>query len=269
MKKLGSLILAICLALGFSTIGTYAEDKIAGSASIGVFNRYIFRGYEIGSHSAVIQPALSNSYKGFSLALWSNIDSNERATQSFAPDNEGNKSLNETDLTLGYTYAIDKISLTGGYIYYGTKYTAETEELFLSATYDMLLKPTIAIYRDINEYGGTYFNLSVAHSIPLHKDITLDLGASAGYFVGSDDYWRTYESSTEDYTGEKYSALHDGMIRAGFTIPITKSLSLQPVAQYWLPLSSKARRTVNGNSYNHNGKLDETFVAGINLTSNF
>ncbi|MCK7510394.1 MAG: hypothetical protein MZV70_44315 [Desulfobacterales bacterium] len=43
---------------------------MTGSASAGVFNRYIFRGYEIGTNSAVIQPALSISYYGFSAAVW-------------------------------------------------------------------------------------------------------------------------------------------------------------------------------------------------------
>ena len=179
------------------------------------------------------------------------------------------KNLNETDFTLSYTYAIDKLSLTGGYIYYGTDYTAETEEVFVTIAYDTLLKPTFSVYRDINEYGGTYFNLSIAHSFPVYKEITLDLGASAGYFAGSDDYWKTYNSSTGTYTGEKYEALHDGMLKAGFTIPVAKNISIQPVAQYWFPLSSDAKKSVDGNSFNPNGKLDETLVTGINLTLSF
>lgn len=269
MKGLKVLVLAMFLVLGFSTTGAYAEDKITGSASVGVFNRYVFRGYELSSKSIVIQPALSASYKGFSAGFWGNIDTDEHGTQSFIPDRDGQKSFNEVDLTLSYTYTIDKFSMTGGYIYYGTKYTNETEEIFVTLAYDMLLKPTLSIYRDINEYGGTYFNLSISHSLPLYKDITLDLGASAGYFAGDANYWKTYESLTGDYSGKKYSAFHDGMVKAGFTIPIAKNLSLQPIAQYWFPLSSKAERTIDGNSYNPNGKLDDTFVAGINLTFSF
>jgi hypothetical protein len=112
----------------------------------------------------------------------------------------------------------------------------DTEELFVSASYDTLVKPTLSIYRDITSYPGTYFNLSLSHSIPVYKDITLDLGASAGYFVGSDNYWKTYESGTRDYTGKKYSAFHDGMVKAGSTIRVAKNLSIQPIAQYWFPL---------------------------------
>jgi hypothetical protein len=302
MRWLRILVFTMVMVLGFSTIGLYAEEPkkvegktvhevptekgatlahtvqpatspVSGSASIGVFNKYIFRGYEINSHSVVVQPAATVSYKGFSAALWSNIDSNVNGTQSVTNanylSNKGKKDLNETDLTLSYTHVIDKLSLTGGYIYYGTDYTAETEEVFVTIAYDTLLKPTLSVYRDINEYGGTYFNLSIAHSFPVYKEITLDLGASAGYFAGSDDYWKTYESSTGAYTGKKYSGLHDGMVKAGLTIPVAKNMSLQPLVQYWLPLSSKAKRSVDGNSYNPNGKLDNTFVTGISFTLNF
>ena len=158
------------MALMFIICGSslYAEEaKVTGSASIGVFNKYIFRGYELSAGSVVVQPSVGISYKNFSASFWGNIDSDENPTQSFVPDREGQKSFNETDLTLSYTYAIDKLSLTGGYIYYGTKYAAETEELFLTAGYDTLLKPTLSVYRDITEYPGTYVNIAVAHSLPL------------------------------------------------------------------------------------------------------
>jgi hypothetical protein len=271
MKGFKGSILALILLLSCSFVNSLnaEETKITGSASAGIFNRYIFRGYELGTDSFVFQPALSFSCKGFSAAFWGNIDSDEHPTQSFVPDRDGHKSFNETDLTLSYMYSIEKLSITGGYIYYGTKYAQETEEIFLSASYDIVTKPTITVYRDITSYPGTYINLNLSHSEKIYKDITLDLGASASYFVGDDDYWRTYESSTGSYTGAKYSAFHDGMVKAGFTIPLVKNFSVQPLAQYWFPLSSKARRTIDGNSYNPNGKLDDTFVWGLNITFTF
>lgn len=259
MKNFRVFVLTMVLVLGFS-ISSFAEDKVTGSASVGVFNRYIFRGYEIGSDSIVIQPALNISYKGFSIGFWSNIDSNEHRSQSFVPDREGHKSFNETDLTFSYTYSIDKLSLTGGYIYYSTKYAPETEEIFLSVSYDVITKPTITIYRDITSFPGTYINLSLSHSEKIYKDITLDLGVSAGYFSGDDDAFRT-----EGGTGKKYRTFHDGMLKAGFTIPIYKDVSIQPVAQYWFPLSDKAKR----HGYNPNGHLDDTFVMGMNMIFNF
>lgn len=245
------------------------ESKGSGSASVGVFNKYVFRGYELSAGSVVIQPSAGITYNGFSVSFWGNIDSEENTTQNFVPDRPDERSFNETDLTLSYTYAIDKLSLTGGYIYYGTKYATETEELFVTVGYDTLLSPTLSVYRDITEYPGTYVSVAIAHSVPLVKEITLDLDASAGYFMGDNDYWKTFERSTGDYTGDEYSALHDGMIRAGLTVPVTENISIQPVVQYWFPLSGKARKTIDGSSYNINGKLDDTVVAGVNAALSF
>ena len=249
---------------------------VSGSAAIGIFNKYIFRGYELSNKSFVIQPTVSVSYKNFSATLWSNIDSSVHPTQStigdysgYITNNRGQKKYNETDLTLSYTYILNKLSLTGGYIYYGTSYAHETEELFASATYDMIAHPTLAIYRDINAYAGTYFNLALSQSFPVYKEITLDLGASAGYEAGSGTFWKTFNTTTGNYDGKKYSALHDGMVKAGFTIPVAKNVNVQPVAQYWFPLSGKAKRVVNGSDYNPNGHLDETFVYGLNMTLTF
>ncbi len=262
MKGLKIVLLVVVLVIGMSAGSLHAgeKEKVAGSASIGIFNKYVFRGYELSSGSVVLQPGIAISYKGFSANFWGNIDSNGRPTQSFSPDREGHKSFNEVDLTLSYTYSLDKLSLTGGYIYYGTKYAPETEELFLSASYDVIANPTLTVYRDITSYPGTYINLSVAHSLPVYKEITLDLGASAGYFKGDDDAFRT-----EGGTGKKYNAFHDGMLKAGFTIPVSESVVIQPVAQYWFPLSDRARR----HDYHPNGHLDDTFVTGLNLTFGF
>jgi hypothetical protein len=251
-----------------------AAPAVTGSAAMSILNRYIFRGYELSSGSAVFQPSLTINYAGFSASLWSNIDSNQHQTQSFAPvvTSRGHNNYNETDLTLNYTFNIDKLALTGGFVYYGTEYAPETEELYVSATYDMIAHPTLAIYRDINHYPGTYFNLSFSQSIPVYKEVTLDLGASVGYEAGSANYWNTYVPNM-GYIGGKYSAFHDGMLKAGFTIPVTKLFSIQPVVQYWFPLSDDANKTVSDkfgiNQFNPNGHLDQTVVYGLNMTFNF
>jgi len=249
-----------------------SEEKVIGSISLGVFNKYMFRGYELSRGSFVVQPAITASYKDFSVTYWGNVDSNAHDTQSYFPstfNREGRKWFNETDLTLSYTRSFNKLSLTGGYIYYNTKYTNETEELFVSAMYDVPTKPTLTINQDIMEYTGTYINLSFSHSIPVSKNATLDLGVSAGYFIGHNRYWKTYEEYTGAYTGSKYKGFHDGMVKVGFTIPITRTISFQPLAQYWFPLSGDAKRKVGGVSYNPNGYIGTVFVGGANLIFSF
>jgi hypothetical protein len=252
------------------------EEKVTGAGSMGFYNRYIFRGYEIGKSGLVIQPSLSASYKGFSATFWGNVDTNVRNTTSAIFANEGRKMWDETDLTLSYTYPIKKMSLTGGYIYYALRYTEETEEFFLALAYDMITKPTLTVYQDINAYKGTYLNLSFAHSFPLRKEITLDLGTSFGYFVGESNYWRTFERATGDYNGSKYKGFHDGMVKAGLTLPVTKAFAIQPVVQYWFPLSGDAKRTLGTNPatglripFNPNGYLKDSWVYGVGFTYSF
>ncbi len=283
MKILKTLLLAlifVCLPMlsVFSEESQKAEEaKVTGSGALGVYNRYVFRGYEIGKSGLVMQPSLTGSYKGFSASFWGNIDTNQRSTKTADFSSESadhKKGWNETDLTLSYTYPIGKLSLTGGYIYYNTKYALETEEVFATASLDVIGKPSLSIYRDIANYPGTYLNLAFAHSFPLVKEMTLDLGASFGYFIGAENYWKTYETSTGAYTGGKYKGLHDGMVKAGLTVPVTKSLVIQPVVQYWFPLSSKVKKeyangTDTDDSYNPNGPVKRNFVYGVGLTYSF
>ena len=136
-------------------------------------------------------------------------------------------------------------------------------------SYDTFAKPTLAIYRDVNSYPGTYINLSLAQSWKVYGEVTVDLGASGSYFVGDGGYWKTYQSSTGAYTGEKYQAFQDGLVKAGLTIPIFSTLAVQPIVQYWFPLSNKAQRTINGNSYNPNGYMSNSLVTGVSLSFGF
>jgi hypothetical protein len=103
----------------------------------------------------------------------------------------------------------------------------------------------------------------------VYKEVTLDLGASAGYMWGDSNYWRTYERATDSYTGSEYSAFHDGMVKVGLTIPVTKNVTFVPLAQYWFPLSGKASRKIGTSSYNPNGYLGTNFVGGASINFNF
>ncbi|MCG6551839.1 MAG: hypothetical protein L7F77_05890 [Candidatus Magnetominusculus sp. LBB02] len=251
--------------------GTAEPENLTVNLTLSAFNRYVFRGYEMNNRSAVFQPSLTISYKGFSLNSWNNIDTNERATQSFIPDNPGQASFNESDVKLSYTRTWGVFNLTGGYIYYGLQYAKQTQEIFAAAAFTVPANPVLTVYRDVATYPGTYLNLAFSQSVPLPlmKDMTLDLGACFGYMAGSSNYWHTFDANSGAYTGGKYSALHDGMLTIGVTIPVIEHLTVQPVAMYTFPLSGAANRLVNGTSYNPNGAVDQTFIYGLNMSYNF
>jgi len=44
------------------------------SADVAFLSQYIWRGYELSKDSLVIQPSVTVAYKGFSLNLWGNFD---------------------------------------------------------------------------------------------------------------------------------------------------------------------------------------------------
>ena len=99
-------------------------------------------------------------------------------------------SFNETDLVLSYGRSLGKLDLSAGFIYYGTNYVAETQEIYAAVSYAIFGRPTLAVYRDIGAYPGTYFLLSIGQSFPLTKRVTLDAGSQ----------WNRMEST---FTGQK------------------------------------------------------------------
>jgi len=276
MKKIKLMVVFFIFGLIFFpqiSQGEQAKD-VTGSVALATYNQYIFRGYEIGKSGLVIQPSMTVSLKGFSATLWGNMDTNQRNTKTATFNQEFKKGWNETDLTLSYTHEIKNLSITGGYIYYGTKYADETEEVFVALSYKTIANPTITVYRDITNYKGTYINFGLSHSFPVYKEMTIDLASGIGYFIGESDYWKTYERSTGTYTGSKYRGFHDGMVKMGLTIPVKKVFLIQPTVQYWFPLSSDAKREYPTpadikDSYNPNGPVKYNLVYGVGFTYNF
>jgi len=267
--KRGFVFFAL-LVLATATPALFAQEApVTGSAALSLFNRYVFRGYELGAENGVIQPSVTVTTRGFTLSFWGNIDVEEGATPSFVPDRPGHGSFNEADISLSYTRTVGRFEATAGWIYYGTKYATETQEVWLSLSYDTIGKPTLTVYRDVGSYPGTYISLSLSQSLPLGKSVNLDLGASAGYFAGTDDSWGTYDSDDGAYTGERYHGFHDGMLKAGLTIALGEGLSVQPMIQYYFPLSSTARRVIDGNSFNPGGRLADTMVYGATIVMSF
>ncbi|MBF0606891.1 MAG: hypothetical protein SFH39_03415 [Candidatus Magnetobacterium sp. LHC-1] len=269
-----SVVLVVVLLCGVSTFasdesnpGEQSPIKITSLVGITALNKYIYRGNEIGSKSLILQPYISLSAVGFTVVSWGSFDSDQHRTQSFYPKEPGTKSFNETDVFINYRKNFDKLAISGGYNFYGLHYAKDSQDVFVSVGYadDGYLNPTLKVYREISAWPNVYFNLALTRAFPVYKGITLNLGASFGYLIGITDHWKTYDEKTAAYTDSKYSAFHDGMLQAGFTVPVVKNLLIQPMTQFWYPLSADAGKAPNGTSYNPHGKIDNTFVYGVNV----
>ena len=74
-RKLIVGIIAATLLMAASVPAAMTEEEPpTADASVGIYSKYIWRGYELSEDSLAIQPSLTISYKGFSANLWGSLD---------------------------------------------------------------------------------------------------------------------------------------------------------------------------------------------------
>jgi hypothetical protein len=206
------------------------------SADVAFLSQYVWRGYGLSKDSLVIQPSATAGYKGFSLNLWGNFD-----TDVYAGPNKGKSKWNETDLTFSYERNFGPVGVGAGYIYYyyPVDIIEDTQEFYLSVGGDVALAPTLTVYWDVDEYPGWYFNLGVSHSFDLPHEITLDLAGSVGYYISKNDSIVDYDHNLNSTTN-RYNNFQDGLLSIGLSIPFWKYFTAVPLLAYSFPLCNVA-----------------------------
>jgi hypothetical protein len=220
------------------------ENKLTGEIDLSVLSAYIWRGYEQSRDSVVVQPAVTASYKGFSLNVWGNFDTRPYS----AADAKYAANYTETDYTISYSKKFGILQVTPGYIYYGlgAPYAGGTapldsQELFLTLGLDTILQPTLTAYKEIDHYRQWYFLLGVSHTIEFNKIISLKLAASASYLLSTDETTYAKYDSNSLPTTDKYNNFHDGTASVSLPIAVYKTLSVTPTVSYVFPLCDDAR----------------------------
>ncbi len=222
VKALFLVLIMPCLVIGASQARAEFEDgilpayEIEASASIDVYNKYMWRGFTLDT-DPVIQPGFNLSGYGFTLSYWGSYDASQDDTAG----------SDEQDFTIDYTYEFEYASISAGHTNYAFP-TGDTysKEWYIGFSAPVLLSPTVTYYKDYGKEDqgggdGSYLNLAVSHSITIAEDpaITLDLGAGIGFndklFIAGD--------------GGDYS------LSASLSIPLTKSLTMSPVIGYMAP----------------------------------
>ncbi len=246
MKGLKTLSLALVLTLLISAGSLYAgETKTSGYASVDVMSNYVWRGQKL-SNSWVVQPSVGITYGGFGTNIWANYDSDR-------------SEATETDLTLNYSFSLNKFNFAAGYTYYALEGADDTQEVYFSANYDTLLKPTLTIYYDYDEGDGAFILASICHSFGLSKEIALNLGASASYNINN-------KVMGFDSEGDDFSNFYNGEVSSSLSISISKAITLTPKIAYSFPLSNDAKNAIRNIS--DDGDKD-IFYSGINITLSF
>jgi hypothetical protein len=255
MKALKIFVLGIIIMSTFSirTLSA-AETKTSGYASVDFMTNYVWRGQKL-SRNWVVQPSIGITYGGFDANLWSNFDSNWKVDDT----DKGEGKVTETDLTLSYSFSKDQFNFSAGYIYYALEGISDTQELFFSAAYDVLLQPALVLYYDYDEGQGAFIIASIEHSFDLGKNIPLDVGASASYNINN-------KVMGVDEEGNDFSNFYNSELYVSVTFPVTKAFSITPKVAYSFPLSNDAKKAISSISY---GGDKDIFYGGINLTLSF
>ena len=253
MRKI-IILLATFATIMLSTTVFGEEEKPTASADVGVFTKYIWRGFELSDDSIVFQPSMTIGYKGFSMNIWGNLDSDFEDND---PTTNDNAEWTETDWTLAYDTSIGPVGLGVGYIYYGLDSIYDSQEVYLSAGLDIPLSPTLTVYKEIAHLPGWYIHFGVSHSFQLPKEITLDLAGSVGYYYSEDDEFVEVDNLFNPTT-KKYRSLHDGTVSVGLTIPFAKYFTFSPMIAYSFPLSDEADDLLTSASFS----MDSDFIYG-------
>jgi hypothetical protein len=218
MKKIGILVIACVMSMSTMVSLASAEIKVSGDVYAGMASKYVFRGLDLSQNKWVAQFGADLAYKGLTLSYWSNLLTK---TDSHAQDiNSGE--ISETDITLNYTYSpIELLTFNVGNTFYSLADFEDTNELYLKATVNTLLSPTLAIYWDWDQAqkAGLFYSLSVGHSFELIKKLNLNLGALVSYnqqnYSVSENFsnWNNYELST----GLDYAVTDNFKLSASYT----------------------------------------------------
>lgn len=208
------------------TLAAAEETKPTAALDVSILSQYMWRGIDLSKHGVVIQPSMTMGYNGASLNLWGNFDTNNAAY-------DGAK-YNETDVTLSYAMTFDLLTVSANYAYYALDAVEDGQEVYVTASLNTLLSPTLTIYRDIAHTPSFFVLAGISHSLPIYDKTTLTLGATASYYY-SDDSALTEVGSTD-----KYRNFHNGVVSATFNIPVNNYVTVKPTVSYSFPLSSAA-----------------------------
>jgi len=263
---LGLLIVAVLTVPGAPVRAE--EEKPTGDITVSVLSAYVSRGYELSRNSVVIQPSMTVGYKGFSANLWGNLDTNPYSPVGTAYSS----AWNETDWTLSYSKTLGLFNVGAGYIYYSLPSLnrdapdrADSQELFVTASLNTLLAPTLTVYKEIDHYRNWYFLLGISHIVELNKMISLKLAATASYLLSTDaDTFPKFDVNALPTT-DKFSNFHDGTISASLPIKATSNITVTPTLSYIFPLTGDAKDEMKGFGLKGSAtpaERDSSFVVG-------
>ncbi len=244
MKKFIAGLFAIAaLGAGFAPAAE-AASEISGGAYVGVFDKYLWRGFDLSGGKPVVQGGVDLSAKGFTLSFWSNL-------QLKSSEGAGLQSgqLTETDIVLDYSADLsDLFWVSAGNIFYAVDGAEHTNELYLAVGANTILNPVIAVYYDWDkaDSDGLFFTAEIGHTLDLIDNLSLNLSALISY------------NQASDYGVGDYRDWHNYELGLSLDYALSEHLVITPSVLYSSGISSGAKQAI-----------DSEWLGGINLAYSF
>jgi hypothetical protein len=230
MRKWSVFLVAV-LTLGAVTPSLAAMD-LAGGAYVGVFDKYLWRGFNLSDSKVVVQPGADLTLVGATLSLWGNY-------------NTDTDKMDEVDITLDYSADLnDLLSMSIGNIYYILRGAENTNEAYLSLAVNTHLSPVLTVYYDWDEADsdGLFFTAAVGHSLAIMDNLNLNFGALVSY------------NQASDYAVGAYRDWHNYELGISLDYAVTEQITITPSFLYSSGISSAAKNAI-----------DSEVLGGINL----
>lgn len=237
------------------------------SLSLDLLSQYVFRGVAFSRDSAVFQPSITISYKGFAANIWGNFDTDERNPFGLSRP-EKNPKWNETDFTLSYSRELCKdFSGTVGLIYYALDSNNSPDdqlEIFGTLGYKiprLNLGVGLAVYREVSHFPGWYLEGYLTRSLNLPF-----AGASLELYASWSAELSENHAAFSTKEGGRYRNLHAGQLRATVNFPVTKNLTVSPKMIYWYNLGNDAAFAIRRLSWD---RKPNHFLGGVSIAATF
>lgn len=244
MKKVSVVLIAALLFAASFVSTSVAAIEVEGDAYVGVYDKYLWRGFDLSGSKAVAQGGVDISAGNFTLSYWSNMQLSSDAGAGLESGE-----ITETDIVLDYSFDLnDLVSVSVGDIFYSLEGMKDTNELYLSVALNTILEPSFTIYYDWDQADedGLFYSASIGHSFELSDKASLSLGALVSY------------NQECDYSVGDYSDFHNYELSAGVDYAVTDQISISPSIMFSEGISDEAKAAI-----------DSEFLTGVSVTFTF
>ncbi len=244
---LTSTFVCVVLALMPQVFAQEETEAPSYGAGVDVMSSYVWFGTII-SADPVIQPEAWFSYNGWTIDVWNNVDLTD---YEIAPWR-----VTETDWTVEYGFDLKGVEMAVGYIYYTFPNLRidDTQEVYASACFDVLLSPSVEVYYDFDEIGGVRATGSIGYAVPMgdgEDAPSVEFGAALDYGDSS------YISGCFDDVG---ACLVDMTFSCQVPLAVSEHVSITPMIAYMQVLDKDLRACTD---------KSESLYGGVSVTAEF